>query len=162
MESFAPNRPTPAQGEGPYYKAGSPEKPSLLEDAPTGTRLVVTGRVLDDGGEPISGAKLDFWQADEKGAYDNHGYRYRGHQFTPPDGSYQLETVVPRLYTGRTRHIHVKVSAPGMRELTTQLYFPNEAANSADRIFDDRLLLRDVTASEGGLRGSYDFVLMRA
>ena len=37
-----------------------------------------------------------------------------------------------RVYTGRTRHYHFKVQAPGSRLLTTQLYFPNEAENRRD------------------------------
>jgi len=48
---------------------------------------------------------------------------------------------VPGLYPGRTRHIHVKVQAPGQRVLTTQLFFPNEARNQRDRIFDPALLM---------------------
>jgi protocatechuate 3,4-dioxygenase beta subunit len=63
--------------------------------------------------------------------------------------------VVPGLYPGRTRHIHVKVQAPDRPVLTTQLYFPGEAENAADGIFRQELLL-DVAA---GGRASFTFVL---
>ena len=56
-------------------------------------------------------------------------------------GNYTLETVVPGLYPGRTRHIHVKVQAPNGPVLTTQLYFPNEPRNATDGIFDATLVL---------------------
>jgi protocatechuate 3,4-dioxygenase beta subunit len=64
---------------------------------------------------------LDFWQADVNGAYDNVGFRFRGHQFTNAQGAFALTTIVPGLYPGRTRHIHVKMQAPGRPVLTTQL-----------------------------------------
>src|SRR6266540_2880166 len=70
-------------------------------------------------------------------------------------GRFRLETVVPGLYTGRTRHIHVKVQAPNRPVLTTQLYFPGEAANAADGIFREELLL----AMSGDRQASFTFVL---
>jgi protocatechuate 3,4-dioxygenase beta subunit len=159
MAPAQPQASTPPQSEGPYFKSGSPERQQLREEGTAATPLLITGRVLTGTGEPIPGAKLDFWQADENGAYDNRGYRYRGHQFSGADGSYLLETVLPRFYSGRTRHIHVKVDVAGMRPLTTQLYFPGEADNSTDPVFDNRLLLKDLHRLEDGLEGSFDFVL---
>ena len=86
---------------------------------------------------------------------DQAGGRLRDHQFTDADGRFRLETVVPGLYTGRTRHIHVKVQAPNRPVLTTQLYFPGEAANAADGIFREELLL----AMSGDRQASFTFVL---
>ena len=106
-----------------------------------GTRLRLTGRVLNTRGRPIRHALVDFWQADARGAYDNVGYRFRGHQFTDAKGRYALTTVVPGLYPGRTRHIHVKVQAPGEPVLTTQLFFPGVAANRSDGIFTRETLV---------------------
>src|SRR5215207_5264228 len=65
--------PTPAQTEGPFYKAGSPERTSLLEPGMAGTRLVLSGTVLDASCQPIAGAWIDVWQADTNGVYDNRG-----------------------------------------------------------------------------------------
>src|SRR3954462_13180002 len=77
---------TPALTEGPYYKAGSPERASLLEAGMSGTKIVISGTVFDKNCRPITGAWLDFWQADSSGAYDNAGYKLRGHQFTDASG----------------------------------------------------------------------------
>jgi len=111
--------------------------------------------VLSRDCKPIKGALLDFWHADEQGDYDNRGYRYRGHQFTDADGRYRLETIVPAVYPGRTRHIHVKVQPPGGRVLTTQLYFPDQPGNKRDGLFRDDLVMR----MPDGSRGAFDFVV---
>jgi protocatechuate 3,4-dioxygenase beta subunit len=149
---------TPPQTEGPYFKRNSPERTSLVDAGMPGTRLLLTGRVLTTAGQPVARALLDFWQADARGAYDNAGYLLRGHQFADDAGQYHLETVVPGLYPGRTRHIHVKVQAPNGPILTTQLYFPDEPRNAADSIFDSRLVL-PIQSAIDGLTATFDFVV---
>jgi protocatechuate 3,4-dioxygenase beta subunit len=149
---------TPRQTEGPYYRRNTPERTSLLEPGMAGTRLVLAGQVLSRACQPIAAALVDFWQTDANGAYDNAGYRMRGHQFTDEAGRYTLETVIPGLYPGRTRHIHVKVQAPNQPALTTQLYFPDEARNASDGIFRPALLLA-MEDAEDGKRATFDFVL---
>jgi protocatechuate 3,4-dioxygenase beta subunit len=149
------DHPTPDQTEGPYFKPNSPER-SVLSGP--GTPLTVTGYVFGLACQPINRALLDFWQADTNGAYDNTGFTFRGHQYTNAQGQFSLTTIVPGLYPGRTRHIHVKVQAPGRPVLTTQLYFPGEPRNNTDTIFDPRLLMT-VRDSGGGRQGSFDFVL---
>lgn len=154
----AETRPTPSQTEGPFYKANSPQRTSLVEPGMDGTRIIVTGYVLARDCRPIPRAWVDFWQSDERGQYDNAGYRLRGHQFTDEAGRYYLETIVPGLYPGRTRHFHVKVQAANRPVLTTQLYFPGEPRNQTDRIFHPRLLL-DVREAAGGKVATFNFVL---
>jgi protocatechuate 3,4-dioxygenase beta subunit len=149
---------TPAQTAGPFFSPSSPERVSLIEAGMPGTRLVLSGYVLTTGCQPVPGALLDFWQADDAGAYDNTGYRLRGHQFTDASGHYQLETIVPGLYPGRTRHIHVHVQAADQRVLTTQLYFPGEPANARDGLYRPELAVTEVP-SESGRAASFDFVL---
>jgi len=152
------DEPTLAQTEGPFFTPNSPERPSLLEEGMQGVYMLVSGRVLGTDCQPIPGALLDFWHADVEGNYDNVGFRLRGHQFTDEQGRYQLETIMPGLYTGRTRHFHVKVQRANGPVLTTQLYFPDEAANTTDGIFDARLLMA-MLPSEGGVHAEFDFVL---
>ena len=147
--------PTPEQTEGPFFTPDSPERDSLLEPGLEGTQLVLAGVVLATNCTPISGALLDFWHADAAGEYDNDGYRLRGHQFASTQGRYRLETIEPGLYTGRTRHIHVKAQAPNGPVLTTQLYFPGEPGNANDSIFDPALVM---SIPEAGAR-HFDFVL---
>ncbi|MFC0844548.1 MULTISPECIES: dioxygenase family protein [Streptomyces] len=152
------DHPTPAQIEGPYFKPNSPLRTSLLEPGTQGTRLTVTGYVFGRACLPISGVLLDFWQADTNGAYDNTGFKFRGHQFTDARGAFTLTTVVPGLYPGRTRHLHVKAQAPGRPVLTTQLYFPGEPRNNTDSLFDARLLMT-VRDAGGAKEAAFDFVL---
>ena len=152
---------TPEQTEGPFFTPNSPERASLLDEGLPGTRLVLRGSVLSTDCRPVADALLDFWQADDAGAYDNVGYRLRGHQFADDDGRFQVETIVPGLSPGRTRHIHVMVQAPDQPVLTTQLYFPDEPANAEDGIFHPDLLieLEDAADADDGKIGRFNFVL---
>ena len=151
--------PTPPQTEGPFFKPRSPRRASLLEPGVAGTRIVVAGSVLSTDCRPIPGALVDFWQADDRGEYDNAGFRLRGHQFTDELGRYRLETIVPGLYPGRTRHFHVRVQAPNQPVLTTQLYFPDEPGNRSDWIFRPELVMA-VRDEAGAKAAAFDFVLV--
>jgi protocatechuate 3,4-dioxygenase beta subunit len=150
---------TQSQTEGPFYSPDTPRRRNLLENGVEGQRLALTGLVVDTRCWPIPRAVLDFWQADANGDYDTEGYRLRGHQFTDRRGRYGLETIVPALYSGRTRHIHVKAQRPGGDVLTTQLYFPGEPSNRADPIFDAALLM-DVRRAGAARRARFNFVLV--
>lgn len=152
---------TPAQTEGPYYTPNTPERASLIEPDMGGTPLLVTGRVLTQNCEPIAGAKLDFWQTDDQGQYDNIGYRMRGHQFTDENGNYALETVLPGEYPGRTPHIHVKVFAPSGEEwLTSQIYFQGISDQVPDGIYRADLLAENLEPGENGQRRvEFNFIL---
>ncbi len=108
--------------------------------------------------QPLAQAKIEFWQANDAGEYDNTGYTLRGHQFTDAQGRYAVKTVMPGLYPGRTRHIHVKVQAPNSSVLTSQLYFPGEPGNSSDGIYRDELLLA-IKDAAAGKNGTFTFVL---
>jgi protocatechuate 3,4-dioxygenase beta subunit len=149
---------TVPQTEGPFYTPDTPQRTSLLEPGMPGTRLQVSGYVYDTACQPIPGALLDFWHCDDAGVYDNVGYRLRGHQFADDEGRFALETILPGLYTGRTRHIHVKAQAPNQPVLTTQLYFPDEPANATDGIFDPALVMDLEDAADDNL-AFFTFVL---
>jgi protocatechuate 3,4-dioxygenase beta subunit len=149
---------TPSQTAGPFYKPRSPERKSLLEPGIRGTRIVLQGRVLSTRCRAISRALVDFWHADASGGYDNAGYRLRGHQFTDQEGRYRLETIVPGVYPGRTRHFHVRVQAQSRPVLTTQLYFAGEPGNQSDRIFNPKLAIA-LRVSGGGKEATFNFIL---
>jgi protocatechuate 3,4-dioxygenase beta subunit len=151
--------PTPAQTEGPYFTPNSPLRRSIVPAGAGGTRLTLTGRVLTTAGKPLARALVDFWQADAGGAYDNSGNRFRGHQFTDAKGRYTLTTVVPGLYPGRTKHIHVKVQRRSGAVLTTQLYFPGVARNQSDSIYQATLLVRNWRKVGARRAARFDFVL---
>jgi protocatechuate 3,4-dioxygenase beta subunit len=131
------------QTEGPYFKPSSPERVELIEVGMAGQPVELVGFVLSRACKPLPGALLDFWQADDRGQYDNSGFHLRGHQFSDAEGRYRLRSIVPGAYVGRTRHIHVKVQPSGGR---------------SDGLFRRELLLR-MTKNAGLLAGRFDFVL---
>ena len=146
---------TPRQTEGPFYTPNTPKRISLVEPGSNAPRLLVVGTVLSADCKPVADALLDFWHSDERGEYDNRGFRYRGHQYADAQGRYRLETIVPAEYPGRTRHIHVKVQAPGGRILTTQLYFPGDAGNRRDGLYRPELEMKKGKGEET----TFDFVV---
>jgi len=149
---------TNRQTEGPYFKPSSPERADLVEPDTEGRLVEIKGQVLTRSCRPVERALLDLWHADERGQYDNDGFRWRGHLFTDAEGGYHFRTILPALYSGRTRHYHFKVQAPEQSVLTTQLYFPNEPANRRDALFRRDLVMR-VTKTPEGLTAGFDFVL---
>ncbi len=152
------DEPTVRETEGPFFKPSSPERADLREGGLAGRPLDVTGFVVSRTCRPVTRALIDVWQADEKGRYDNRGFRLRGHLFTEAGGRFTLRTIVPGAYEGRTRHIHVKVQAPGRPVLTTQLYFPDEPLNRTDGLYRRELTMR-LAQADDRLLGRFDFVL---
>ena len=117
--------PTPRDMEGPFYKPGAPVR------AQTGTGLAVGGAVRSAGAcAPIVGARVEWWQANPSGAYDD---AHRGALVSGEGGRYHFVTDPPPPYSGRPSHVHIKVFASGHRTLTTQLY---PRAGQTDITFD--------------------------
>ncbi len=143
---------TPAQTLGPYYPDRIPlDKDNdllILSDSITpavGEIAWVGGRVLDRRGQPIRGATVEIWQADNNGAYihsaspiANRDANFQGYGrfITASTGEYLFRTVKPGLYPGRTRHIHYQVTLPGGERLITQLYVQGESLNNSDGILN--------------------------
>ena len=119
--------PTPPDSEGPFYTPGAPER------VQTGRGLVVLGTVRSvKGCGPIPGARMERWQANPEGSYDD---AHRASMQSDAAGRYRFETDVPRRYFGRPPHIHLKVFAPAHRPLTTQLYLrPGQTEATFDLI----------------------------
>jgi protocatechuate 3,4-dioxygenase beta subunit len=152
------DEPTIPETEGPYFKPQSPLRSDLREPGIVGRPVELSGQVLTRTCRPVAGALVDLWHANDKGEYDNKGFRLRGHVFTDAEGRYAFRTIVPGLYPGRTRHYHVKIQVPGEAVLTTQFYFPNEERNRADSLFRSELLMR-VTDAEDSLLTRFDVIL---
>jgi protocatechuate 3,4-dioxygenase beta subunit len=146
------------QTEGPYFKPSSPQRADLVEPDTKGRLVEINGHVLTRSCRPVERALVDLWHADERGEYDNAGFRYRGHLFTDSEGRYRFRTILPGLYPGRTRHYHIKVQAPERPVLTTQLYFPDEPANRRDGLFRRELMMRIAEAPDS-LAAHFDFIL---
>ncbi len=143
--------------EGPFYRPGAPlrEDGVLFERDPGPTAEVCTleGRVTDaETGEPIPGAEIDLWQADENGEYDRAGSNLRGVVRTGPDGRYRVTTVLPFDYPQhqddpigelleamgmevfRAAHIHLKVRVGGEERLTTQFFMAHSPHLDSDYV----------------------------
>ncbi len=148
--------------EGPFFKAGAPQRAVLANDRTEGTRLSLTGRVLDRNCAPIRRARIEVWHADHKGAYDNDGFGFRAELTADEAGGFALESIIPGRYLNGSRyrpaHVHVKIAAQGHRPLTTQLYFDGDPYNVGDPFIRQSLVmsLRD---TPNGKAASYDIVL---
>jgi protocatechuate 3,4-dioxygenase beta subunit len=160
--------PSAANVEGPYYVAGAPEKGIFIDDQTKGTRLVISGHILDPDCRPIAGAVLDIWHADNDGVYDSVGYNLRGKITVGADGAYRLSTIIPGRYLDngganyRAQHVHFKISAPGFVLLTTQLFFNGDPFLRGDA-FNEPSMIVDLDDFERTYaEGTFDFVLARA
>jgi protocatechuate 3,4-dioxygenase beta subunit len=146
---------------GPYWIDGSPERADLIEGGSGGTPIRVRGTVLARGPDclPIAAAMVDFWHADDAGAYDNEGWLLRGHQLTDANGRYALRTILPGYYAPRPRHIHVRLTADGYEPLVTQLYFASDPQNAAEGTPRERLLLTLAPGADGEDEAEFHFVM---
>jgi len=118
--------PTPSNTLGPYYKKGAPLRESLIERNDPGSPLLVAGRVRNTSGQALPLATIEVFHSDHQGDYDLEGFRYRGSIPVRESGEYKFETIVPGQYGGRAQHIHYVITAPGHRQLVTQLYFETD------------------------------------
>lgn len=152
---------TPRQSEGPFYPVNFPvdsDADLIWVDGKsrpaTGTIVHLTGQVVNVNGEPISGAKVEIWQCDAFGAYKHPADRgdvsepeFQGYGATGTSarGEFRFRTIRPVRYSGRTPHIHAKITPPGSRTVTTQFFVEGEAGNASDflyrRIPEDRRAL---------------------
>jgi len=121
--------------------------------AALGERIVVAGRVTDDGDRPVRGAMIELWQANAAGRYhherDHHdapldpNFRGAGRVFTDDDGRYEFTTIKPGAYPWRNHpnawrpnHIHFSLfGASWGARLVTQMYFPGDPLLALDPIF---------------------------
>ena len=155
---------SPSQTAGPYIHIGATPNVSgiagiytedlgraLVNARTLGTRIVLTGRVMDGTDTPLKDALLEIWQADAAGLYPGRG-EHRG--TADPDfagwgrqavdaesGVYRFETIKPGrapFPDGRLMapHVTLWIVARGINTgLHTRLYFGDEAeANAADPV----------------------------
>ena len=134
-------QPTPFCELGPFYKRDAPHVSVLRAPGDAGMPLSVAGMVYSANGEILPHAKLEVWQTDNFGHYDNEGYHFRSTLQPDSKSNYGFESVLPGHYPGRIcQHVHYLVSAPGHKPLTTQLYFASDPVFEGD---PDKNLSRD-------------------
>ncbi|XP_078586714.1 uncharacterized protein LOC144868401 [Branchiostoma floridae x Branchiostoma japonicum] len=125
---------TPADTLGPYYVPNSPVSRTMCLGTSDDDYMFVKGTVYDVHCHPVHGANVELWQADKTGLYYDDRCRV---QFTADQqGKYSFVTTVPGKYLlgyyYRPAHIHYRVTAPGYREIITQLYFSHDDSLGAN------------------------------
>lgn len=145
---------------GPFYWDGAPELPrgSNLAAGVKGEPTFYSGRVLSADGQPLENALLDIWSGDGEGNYDMQtpgetSMKARGRIRTDADGRYWFRSIRPTFYPVptdgpvgrmlrkmgrhpyRPGHIHMIVSAPGHRPVTTHLFVAGSEYLDSDAVF---------------------------
>jgi protocatechuate 3,4-dioxygenase beta subunit len=120
---------------------------------PLGERIIVHGRILDAGGNPVPEALVEIWQTNAAGRYahaaDDHrapldpNFTGVGWCLSHTDGHYQFVTIRPGAYpwknhtnAWRPSHIHFSVMGRAFSQrLITQMYFPGDPLLDHDPIY---------------------------
>ncbi|MDA3934622.1 MAG: protocatechuate 3,4-dioxygenase [Gammaproteobacteria bacterium] len=182
---------TPPQTEGPFFpihkQPDTDADMTLIQghsEHALGEIVEVSGRVLDEDGQPIAEALVDVWQANSHGRYSHEAdsnpapldQNFQGwaQLKTDAEGRYRVKTIKPGAYPvidGWTRppHIHFKVARRGYHELTTQMYFAGDPLNDIDRLLQSvpeserAMLVVDFSSAAGGgdKHGEFALVMSR-
>jgi protocatechuate 3,4-dioxygenase beta subunit len=155
---------------------------------PIGSRITVSGRLVDRRGRPVRGQLIEIWQANAAGRYahqrEHHpapldpNFTGTGRTLTDDDGQWSFTTIQPGPYPWRNHlnawrpaHIHFSVFGRAFTQrLVTQMYFPGDPLLAYDPILqsvtDDaarqRLIARydhDHSVPELSLGYRWDIVL---
>jgi protocatechuate 3,4-dioxygenase beta subunit len=180
-------------GPGPAWADVVEEDADLTTNAGTGEpaigeRIIVTGRILDENGDPVPGTLLEIWQANACGRYAHWretafpapmdpNFLGVGQCITDDEGVYRFTTLKPGAYpwgnhpnAWRPAHIHYSLMGPtwGSR-LVTQMYFAGDPLLPLDPIYNsapahsrERMLAaydHDVTVENWALGWRWDIVL---
>jgi protocatechuate 3,4-dioxygenase alpha subunit len=145
-------RTTPSQTVGPFYGIGFSwlERTDLTDGAEDGTRVSVSGRVLDGDDKPVPDAVIEIWQADADGRYTHPEDAFErvgresffGFGRVPVNeaGEFRFATVKPGCVPGpnattQAPHLVISIFMRGLlRRLVTRMYFPGKAANETDAV----------------------------
>jgi hydroxyquinol 1,2-dioxygenase len=160
---------------GPFFVTGAPEIPlgGDIAGGAKGRPCYVAGTVRGTDGEPLPGARIEVWEADEDGFYD---VQYPGTQMagrgwlrSGRDGEYRFWSVHPSPYPipddgpvgelltaaargpMRPAHLHFKVDAPGYRTLITHIFVAGDPYLGRDAVFGVKdSLIVDFAEQPGG------------
>lgn len=144
---------------GPFFVEDAPgiELGGDLAFGAPGEPCWVEGTVTDTDGNPLAGARIEVWEADEEGLYD---VQYdaakragRAHLFSAADGGYRFWSLTPTPYpipndgpvgkmldaVGRSplraSHLHFMVSHEGSRTLVTHIFPEGDPIGRKDTVF---------------------------
>ncbi len=120
--------------------------------APLGEKIVVTGRIVDEDGQPVRNSLVEVWQCNAAGRYrhdkDQHdapldpNFSGFGKFFTDAEGRYRFVTIKPGPYpwgnhdkAWRPAHIHFSLFGNVLAQrLVTQMYFAGDPLFAHDPI----------------------------
>jgi hydroxyquinol 1,2-dioxygenase len=147
---------------GPFFVEGSPDVGlggDVAHGAP-GQPCWVEGSVTATDGSPVSGARIEVWEADADGFYDvqygDDRVSGRGHLHADEDGGYRFWAVSPTPYPipddgpvgdllratardpMRAAHLHLMVRSPGYRTLVTHIFPRGDPHLDSDSVFGVR------------------------
>jgi catechol 1,2-dioxygenase len=175
--------------EGPYYVPDAPELPAesempMRDQDKENPSLYFQGQVTDLEGNGIAGAHVELWHADDDGYYSQYApgipeWNLRGTIVADEEGRYNIKTLRPAPYmiphdgpTGwfiesygghpwRPAHLHLRVSAPGRRTITTQLYFDGGeyVDNDVATATKPELIMHPENNGDGSVVVHYSFAL---
>jgi catechol 1,2-dioxygenase len=155
---------------GPFHVVESPAR-EMGSDIASGdaVRAVVRGTVRSVDGDPLPGAVVDVWQADDAGFYDiqlpepSPEQNLRGLFTADQAGEFWFRTVVPKFYPipddgpvghllhttkrhpYRPAHIHFIGDAEGFKSVVTHLFVGGSPYLEDDTVFGVKeSLIRDV------------------
>ncbi|MEV6490812.1 intradiol ring-cleavage dioxygenase [Actinoplanes sp. NPDC051633] len=144
---------------GPFFVENSPhvELGGDIAGGANGEPCWVEGAVRDTAGQPVAGARIEVWEADQDGfydvQYDDDRTAARGHLFSGADGGFRFWAITPTPYpiphdgpvgamlaaTGRSpmraSHLHFLVSAEGLRTLVTHIFVEGDELLDSDSVF---------------------------
>ncbi len=121
---------------------------------PLGERILISGRLLDEGGKPVRGALIEVWQANAAGRYKHKMDQHRapldpnfngfGRTLTDAEGRYKFISIKPGAYpwgnhanAWRPAHVHFSIFGAGLlSRLVTQMYFPGDPLLAYDPIYN--------------------------
>lgn len=150
---------TEATVVGPFFVEDAPEVPlgGDIANGAAGEPCWVEGTVTGTAGEPVPGARIDVWEADEDGRYDvqydDDRTTARARLTADDQGRYSFWAVTPTPYpiphdgpvgqlleaVGRSpmraSHLHFAVSHRGYRTLWTHIFVRGDALLGSDAVF---------------------------
>ena len=160
---------------GPFFVEGSPEIPpgGDISSGASGQPCWVEGTVRDIDGNPVRGARVEVWEADEDGfydvQYDDGRVAARAHLFSDDEGAYRFWAITPTPYpipsdgpvgmmleaVGRSpmraSHLHLMVSAPGQHTLVTHVFVDGCEYLDRDSVFGVKdSLIREFAVEQPG------------
>ncbi len=147
---------------GPFYVGEHKPTPhgSDISQGISGEPMFVRSRVTDLAGQPLAGAEIDVWHADDDGFYDSQKPSYetqgpslRARFVADADGRFSFRTILPCSYPiptdgpvgelisatkrhpMRPAHVHFLVKAQGFEPLVTHVFIEGDEYLASDAVF---------------------------